>query len=139
MDYVSLFSTNFATLVAIFIIPAVGIITLVVLARALGFDADPLLGSRDEAAGLAHDALIGFAPADVAIDADARAALVSARDGRVALIRPHGDRWVVRVANGADASVTGDTLTVCIAEPAFTPVALRLGKDAPRWAQRLAA
>jgi hypothetical protein len=139
MDYVSLFSTNLKTLVAIFIIPAGGIITLILLARALGFTVDPALASPDEAAGIARDALIGFAPADVALDADARGALVASRDGRVALVRPHGDRWVVRVANGAEAKVAGDTLTVRIAEPAFAPVALRLGNAAPRWAARLAA
>jgi hypothetical protein len=139
MDYVSLFAADFKTLLAVFILPGFGVLTMVLFARALGFGVDPVLASPEAAAELAHDALTGFAATNVALAADCRAALVSARDGRIALIRPHGDRWVVRIANGAAAKVNGDTLTVQIGEPAFTPVTLRLGKSAPRWAKAIAA
>ena len=100
------------------------------LARWLGFNAQPKLASAAEAGTIAHDALMGF-------QADA-VALVAGRDGRIALVRPHGDRWIVRVANGAHVDRAGDTLTVTIAEPMFQPVALQLD-DAASWAARMEA
>ncbi len=73
-----------------------GILTLVLLARALGFARNPDLDeatARDAVAA----ALPGFTPAAVAVDPASRTAVVTARDGRVARVRPHGDRWVVRL------------------------------------------
>lgn len=74
-----------------------GIVTLVLLARTLGFARNPDL---DEATArtAAETALPGFAAARVAVDAAARTALVTAHDGRTARVAPHGDRWVVRLA-----------------------------------------
>jgi hypothetical protein len=126
---------NWLTLV---VLPGAGIALLVVLARGLGFNAQPKLASAAEAGTIAHDALMGFHADAVALAADARAALVAGRDGRIALVRPHGDRWIVRVANGAKVDRAGDTLTVTIAEPMFEPVALQLA-DAAGWAARMEA
>ena len=75
----------------------VGIVTLVLLARALGFGRNPAL---DEATARAtvEAALPGFVAAEARVDPSARTAEVTARDGRVARVAPHGDRWVVRLA-----------------------------------------
>ena len=137
MDYVSLFSADFVTIFAVFILPASGVVTLVLVARALGFKGQPELRDAADAATIATDALVGFRAAETVIDAAGRAALVRAGDGRIALIRPHGDRWVIRVANSAAAAVDGPRLTVAIAEPLFSPVTLDLGKAAPHWATSL--
>lgn len=126
---------NWLTLI---VLPAAGIALLVLLARWLGFNTQPRLASAAQAGTIAHDALMGFHADTVALAADARAALVAARDGRIALVRPHGDRWIVRVANGARVTRSGDTLTVALDEPLFQPVALQLA-DAADWAARLEA
>jgi len=124
---------NWLTLV---VLPGAGIALLVLLARWLGFNAQPRLTGPEEARTIAHDALVGFHPDSVAVASDARAALVAASDGRVALVRPHGDRWIVRVANGARVGRNGETLTLVLDEPMFAPVQLQLA-DAAGWAKRL--
>ena len=73
-----------------------GIATLVLLARALGFAKNPPLDAAT-ATTAAETALPGFAAVDVAVDTEARSAKVSGRDGRVARVTAHGDRWVVRL------------------------------------------
>ncbi|KAB7646392.1 hypothetical protein [Polymorphobacter fuscus] len=114
-----------------------GIVTLVLLARALGFGASPLLADDGDARRIAADAIHGFAPADAVVARDGRGALVAGQDGRVALVRPLGDRWVVRIVNGAAAAVTDGRLRVTPAETMFPPADLDLGPAAAAWAQRL--
>lgn len=114
-----------------------GIITIVLLARALGFARTPVLGDVAEARAIAAGALHDFRPAEAALDAGGRGALVAGADGRIALVRPLGDRWVVRVVNGAAATVTGDRLRLAPAEAMFPPAELRLGAEAAQWAKRL--
>ncbi|WP_310498178.1 hypothetical protein [Sandarakinorhabdus sp.] len=114
-----------------------GIVFLMLLARWLGFDTDPRLSGPDEAARIAADAIAGFAPGDVAVAGDGRSALVAGSDGRVALLRPLGDRWVVRDVRGAAARVDGGRLHLALVEPMFAPADLDLGADAGRWAARL--
>lgn len=110
-----------------------GILTLVMLARALGFAKAPVL---DEAGArqAADHALPGFRAADVGLAHDARAALVAAADGRVALVRPHGDRWVVRIVERA----TRDGARLTLRPDRFTATTLDLGSAAQAWAERLA-
>ncbi len=114
-----------------------GIVTLVMLARALGFAKAPLLADVAEARRIAVDALNDFAATDAVIAADGKGALVAGSDGRVALVRPFGDRWVVRIVNGAAADVAAGTLRLRHAEAMFPPADLQLGAAAARWAARL--
>lgn len=114
-----------------------GIITIILLARALGFGKTPTIANTAEASRIAADALHDFRPAESALATDHRGALVAGTDGRIALVRPFGDRWVVRVINGAAASISGDVLRVTPAEPMFPPANLRLGPAAHLWASRL--
>ncbi|MGL4542534.1 MAG: hypothetical protein ACRCUI_08510 [Polymorphobacter sp.] len=127
---------NWLTLV---VLPGAGIALLVLLARWLGFNAKLTLASAAAANTIAHDALVAFHAEQTALAADARAALVAARDGRIALVVPHGDRWIVRVANGAHVTRHDDMLTVALDEPMFAPVQLQLANDAAGWAARLEA
>ena len=114
-----------------------GIVTLVLLARALGFAKAPLLANDAEARQIAADALPGFRPAQTALAVDRRGALVAGADGRVALVRPFGDRWVVRVVNGADVAVEAGRMKLELAEAMFSPAEIVLGAAVTRWAQRL--
>lgn len=113
-----------------------GILTLILLARALGFAGAPVLADTDDARRIAADALHDFEGVEVALAKGRTAALVAGRDGRVALVRPVGDRWVVRVVNGAVARVAGDRLRIAPDEAMFPATELVIG-DAPGWAKRL--
>ncbi|MEY2883945.1 MAG: hypothetical protein RL490_1669 [Pseudomonadota bacterium] len=114
-----------------------GIITLVLLARALGFAKSPRLADGSEARQIAGDALPGFHPVDAAVATDGRGALVSGGDGRVALVKPFGDRWVVRIVNGAEAEVAAGRLRLTLPELMFPTAEIDLGAAAPAWARRL--
>lgn len=114
-----------------------GIAFIVLLARLLGFADVPWLHRSDEAARLAAEALPGFEPVEAVLAEDGRGALVAADDGRVALLRPLGDRWVVRALDGARAEARDGRLRITLAEPMFAPVDLPLGRAAAAWAARL--
>ena len=114
-----------------------GIVTLVLLARALGFAKAPMLADAGAARQIAGDAIPGFRGGDAVLTRDRRSALVAGSDGRVALVRGHGDRWVVRIVNGADAAVAAGALRLTLPETMFPAVVLDLGPAAPGWADRL--
>jgi hypothetical protein len=114
-----------------------GIVTVVLLAWALGFAKKARLADAGEAARIAADALHDFAPAEAVVADDGSGALVAGRDGRVALVKSFGDRWVVRIANGATAEVKGATLRLNLPEAMFPPAELALGPAAASWAKRL--
>lgn len=114
-----------------------GVAFLVWLARVMGFAARPVIADAALASRLAAEALPGFRPADVALSRDGAAALVAAGDGRVALVRPLGDRFVVRPLAGAQVARAGNVLRVRPAEPMFPETTLDLGSAALEWAGRL--
>ena len=74
-----------------------GIVTLVLLARALGFARNPAL-DEPTARAEAEAALPGFVATRAEVDPATRTARVTGHDGRIARVMPHGDRWVVRAA-----------------------------------------
>lgn len=116
----------------------IGIVTLVLLARALGFARAPRLADAAQARRIAGDALDDFDASDATLATDGRGALVAGHDGRIALVRPLGDRWVVRIVNGATATADGDRLRLTLAEAMFAPIELDLGAAAAhRWARAL--
>ncbi|MBC7520959.1 MAG: hypothetical protein H7268_07705 [Sandarakinorhabdus sp.] len=114
-----------------------GIVTLILLARALGFAKAPVLADAAQARQIAVDALHDFDAADAALARDGRGALVAGRDGRVALVRPFGDRWVVREVNGAAAAVKDGRLRIAPDEAMFPAADLELGDAAATWAKKL--
>lgn len=114
-----------------------GIFTVVMLARALGFARAPVLADAAAAERVAEDAVPDFRAVEAAVAEDGRGALVAGRDGRVALVRPFGDRWVVRIVNGARASVEGGRLKLASGEAMVPAAELALGPAAADWARRL--
>lgn len=115
-----------------------GVALLIGLARLLGFARHPAIMDAGLAARLAADALPGFAPADTAISRNGAGALVAARDGRIALVRPLGDRFVVRPLVRPLVARAGAVLRVRPDEAMFPETALDLGEGAAsRWAARL--
>jgi hypothetical protein len=103
----------------------------------MGFAARPQIADPALAARLAADALPGFAPAEAVVSRDGAAALVAAGDGRIALVRPLGDRFVVRALAGAQVARAGAILRVQPAEAMFPETALDLGEAAVLWARKL--
>lgn len=116
----------------------IGVALLIGLARLMGFAKPPALVDAGLAARLAADALPGFAPADTAVSRDGAGALVAACDGRVALVRPLGDRFVVRPLEHPLVARAGAVLRVRPEEAMFPETALDLGEaGASAWAARL--
>ncbi len=114
-----------------------GVALLIWLTRALGFARAARLADAAQARRLAADALPGFHPADAVLSRDGAGALIADHDGRVALVRPLGDRFVVRLLCGGEAARAGPVLRVRPAEALFPETALDLGDDALVWARRL--
>lgn len=116
----------------------IGVAGLVLLARLLGFARRPKLADAALAGRLVAEALPGFAPAETAVSRDGAGALVAGRDGRIALVRPLGDRFVVRPLKSPIVGRAGGTLRVRPDEPMFPETALDIGEAAAlAWAARL--
>ena len=103
----------------------------------MGFARPARIDDAGLAGQLAADALPGFRPADIALSRDGAGALVAGNDGRVALVRPLGDKFVVRALHGAEVARSGTVLRVRPPEPLFPETALDLGEAALAWARRL--
>ena len=103
----------------------------------LGLGADPRIEDAAHAIRLAEEAEAGFCGTDVARDRAGFAAIVRNEEGRMMLVRAHGNHFAARPV---DASVEGrldkDFLTLTMPERTFGSVTLQLGKDAGRWARR---
>jgi hypothetical protein len=113
-----------------------GVVTLMMLARVLGFEKQARLDSAEDAARRAGEALPGFQPAEAVVDDRGRGALVAGRDGRLALVWPLGDRLVVRSLVGARAKAGDGRLDLKLDEPGAPAITLALGAAADTWAKR---
>ena len=104
----------------------------------IGLGADPRIADADHAIRLAEEAEAGFRGTEVARDRAGFAAIVKNAEGRMMLVRAHGNHFAARPV---DASVEGrldkDFLTLTTPEKRFGAVTLQLGKDAGMWASRM--
>ena len=104
----------------------------------MGFGDDPRIADADHAIRLAEEAEAGFRGTEVARDRAGFAAIVQNAEGRMMLVRAHGNHFAARPV---DASVIGrldkDFLTLTMPEKTFGAVTLQLGKDAGMWASRM--
>jgi hypothetical protein len=104
----------------------------------IGLGADPRIADADHAIRLAEEAEAGFKGVEVARDRAGFAAIVQNAEGRMMLVRAHGNFFAARPV---DASVIGrldkDFLTLTTPERTFGAVTLQLGKDAGIWASRM--
>ena len=108
------------------------------LVRKMGLGADPRIADEAHAIRLAEEAEAGFRGTEVARDRAGFAALVRNAEGRMMLVRAHGNFFAARPV---DANVIGrldkDFLTLTMPEKTFGAVTLQLGKDAGMWASRM--
>jgi hypothetical protein len=108
------------------------------LVKRIGLGADPRIQDAGHAIRLAEEAEAGFGGTEVARDRAGFAAIVRNAEGRMLLVRAHGNHFAARPV---DASVIGkldkDFLTLTPPERTFGAVTLQLGKDAGMWASRM--
>ena len=108
------------------------------LVKAMGLGADPRIEDADHAIRLAEEAEAGFGGTEVARDRAGFAALVRNGEGRLLLVRAHGNHFAAR---RVDASVVArldkNFLILTTPERTFGSVTLQLGKEAGMWASRM--
>lgn len=108
------------------------------LVKRMGLGADPRIQDEDHAIRLAEEAEAGFRGTEVARDRAGFAAIVRNAEGRMMLVRAHGNHFAARPV---DAKTVGrldkDFLTLTPPERTFGQVTLQLGKDAGMWASRM--
>lgn len=116
----------------------IAITLLVLLSRWLGLGGAARLRDEAEAREIAEDAICGFGPREVVLDAKGRGALLVGASGRIMLLAPHGSKFSARLLDwNCRTKVTGDTLAVDTGETNFPTVRLELGQQIGAWAPRL--
>ena len=119
----------------------VAILALAALAWKLGLGPSGAPFTSDEAVReAANEAVDGFAPIQIARDADGHAALAVDASGRVLLLRAHGAATAGRLLGPlAIARADGTTLTVATGERRFGDATLSGLPDAKAWESRIEA
>lgn len=104
----------------------------------MGLGADPRIADAAHAIRLAEEAEAGFRGTDVARDRAGFAAIVRNAEGRMMLVRAHGNHFAARpVDRQMMARLDKDFLTLTPPERTFGAVTLQLGKEAGVWAARM--
>ena len=104
----------------------------------MGLGADPRIEDEAHAIRLAEEAEAGFRGVEVARDRAGFAAIVRNAEGRMMLVRAHGNHFAARPVDGSvEGRLDKDFLTLTMPERTFGAVTLQLGKDAGMWASRM--
>ena len=104
----------------------------------MGLGADPRIEDAAHAIRLAEEAEAGFGGTEVARDRAGFAAIVRNAEGRMMLVRAHGNHFAARPVDAATVGrLDKDFLTLTMPEKSFGAVTLQLGKDAGMWASRM--
>ena len=109
------------------------------LVRWMGLGGRPKLADPSQAREAANEAVDGYVPEEIAIDAQGQGAIMQDSAGRILILKPHGNKFAGRLLNqDAAADVAGDVLTVISGERRYGSVKLSL--DQPMaWAGRINA
>jgi hypothetical protein len=119
----------------------VAILALAGLAWWLRLGGTPRLASEADVAQFAGEVEDGFAPVAVAIDAEGGAALASDAEGRIMLLRRHGNRFAGRVLTAQAHAAHQDqpvasTIMIDCGEARFGKTFLTI-PDADAWAEAI--
>ena len=115
------------------------ILLLAAIARGFRLGPAPELKDESDARRAADEAVDGFAPLEIALDAQGRGAVMSDAQGRILLLRPHGTHFAGRLLTArAKARIEGETLVVDTAERRFGAAHLEVA-DPQAWVQRIEA
>jgi hypothetical protein len=104
---------------------------LVALTYILGFRSAARLESEHEARELFRLAAGGFEPVEIALDADHAGAIARNAEGRLAVLVPHGNQFVVRCLDPATAIEARDGQLLIAGLP---NVMITLGERSRGWA-----
>lgn len=116
----------------------VAVLFVVWLVGKMGLGADPRIADEAHAIRLAEEAEAGFRGVEVARDRAGFAAIVRNEEGRMMLVRAHGNHFAARPVDGqVVARLDKDFLTLAPPERTFGAVTLNLGKEAGVWAARM--
>ncbi len=116
----------------------VAVLVIAWLVGRMGLGADPRIADDAHAIRLADEAETGFGGVEVARDRAGFAAIVRNGEGRMLLIRAHGNHFAARpVDAGVEGRLDKDFLTLTMPERTFGAVTLHLGKEAGVWASRM--
>jgi hypothetical protein len=116
----------------------VAVLFVVWLVGKMGLGADPRIADEAHAISLAEEAEAGFRGIEVARDRAGFAAIVRNAEGRMMLVRAHGNFFAGRPVDAATVGrLDKDFLTLAMPEKTFGSVTLQLGKDAGMWASRM--
>ena len=108
------------------------------LVKRMGLGADPRIADAAHAIRLADEAETGFGGIEVARDRAGFAAIVRNAEGRMMLVRAHGNHFAARPVDAATVGrLDKEFLTLTMPEKTFGAVTLQLGKDAGMWASRM--
>lgn len=115
----------------------VAILLLFLVAVWLRLGGSPVISSDADARRLADEVWSGFEPRKISIDEQGEAALLDDPDGRIMLLKRHGNRFAGRILLGSALAINdGSTLEVFSGEARFGTVTLTLA-DAPAWAEAI--
>jgi len=115
----------------------IAIVVLAGIARWMGLGGNPILRDEESVRAAASEVEDGFAVERVSIARDGKAALALDADGRIMVIKRHGNRFAGRIlTRSASAREEVDALIVDCGEAQFGPVRLSLA-DSSAWADRI--
>lgn len=107
------------------------ILVLAGIARWLGLGHVPRLADEAEARLAAEEAVDDFDPVRVGLDRQGAGALMEDRNGRLLLLRPHGNFFAGRIGSAAwHATRSGEQLTIDSGERRFGAITLELDDPA---------
>jgi len=116
------------------------IVALVLIARWLRLGGTARIANEAEARELADNAVCGFDPIEIDLDAAGAGALLQDSEGRIMLLAPHGMHFSARLlTSAATTDVDGEILVVRTGERWVSPARLRLNQNAGYWSDAIAA
>jgi hypothetical protein len=117
----------------------VAILALAGLARWMGLGGAPLLSDKAAVRRAAGEVADGFEVADCALTSDQTAAIARDSEGRIMVIRRHGNRFAGRILTAeAGARASGNSLDVDCGERRFGRARLEID-NAQAWADAINA
>ena len=115
----------------------VAILALAGLAHALKLGSKRKLVDRDAAQSLANEAVDGFVAASIALDKQGNGAIMRDAQGRVLLLKPHGNKFAGRILTArASARLADGQLVIDSGERRFGATKLSLS-NSQAWADAI--
>lgn len=106
--------------------------------KTLNLGSDSRIADEDHALRLAEEAETGFNGVEVARDRAGFSALVRNGEGRMMVIRAHGNHFAARpIDSNVTMRLDKDLLILTVPERSFGPVALKLDRAAGAWAAKM--